>query len=286
MRALVACAWLAALPVAAQGLPDEAYRCKLDVECVVVPSPCEVVVVHRDFLAAARKQKRPGCLGTYGADRPFCRAGRCSAEIGAVGKPVPRLPESLGHHFGGDPARFAKWWDDPKRDARQKPDEVVRLMAVKRGMTLVDVGAGTGYFLARLSAAAGPKGKVLALDIEPQMIAWLEARIRREKLANASARRVAADDPGLGDASVDRVLVVNTWHHIGARAAYAQRVRRALRPGGKLVIVDFTLDTKEGPPRAERLTAEQVAAELEQIGLHPEIAAESLPDHFVVVGSN
>ena len=116
------------------------------------------------------------------------------------------------------------------------------------------------------------------------MVAYLEERARREGWTNVTAKKVPPTDPGLAEKSVDRVLVVNTWHHIGSRAAYALAVSRTLRPGGRLVIVDFELDAPEGPPRAERLTAEQVAAELELAGLRPEIVKESLPRHFVVVG--
>jgi predicted methyltransferase len=267
-------------------LPSAGFACTADAECVVVPGRCEDEAIHRAFLRQARAQKETmGCLRARTLPTAVCLDKRCSlmgVGLGSVGARPPKA--TIGHHFSGDPGRFAKDWDDPKRELTQKPAEVVKIMAIAPGMTVADVGAGTGYFVPHLAKAVGPEGRVLALDIEMGMVKYLEERGRRERWTNVTARKVEPRDPGLGERSVDRVLIVNTWHHIGARAAYAFAVGRALRPGGRLVIVDFELRSPEGPPPADRLTAEQVAAELELAGLRPEIVKESLPHHFVVVG--
>ncbi|UQA57970.1 class I SAM-dependent methyltransferase [Polyangium aurulentum] len=180
---------------------------------------------------------------------------------------------------------WAKEFDDPARDAWQKPAEVVALMKIAPGMTVADIGAGTGYFEPHLSRAVGPSGKVLALDVEPDMVRYLGERAKREKLANVEARAAQLADPGLGDASVDRVLIVDTWHHIDARPAYAAKLLKALKPGGLVVIVDFTMDAKHGPPKEHRIAPEKIVEELKGAGLPAQIATESLPEQYIVIGA-
>jgi len=160
----------------------------------------------------------------------------------------------------------------------------VTLLALEPGMTVVDIGAGTGYFMARLSRAVGDKGKVIATDIEPDMVRYMKERAVREKLGNVEAILAPADDVGVAAGSVDRVLVVDTWHHIHDREQYAAHLARALEPGGMVAIVDFTLESKRGPPPDHRLTPDTVMAELRAGGLTPELASESLPDQYVVLG--
>jgi len=177
-------------------------------------------------------------------------------------------------------------FDSPDRDRWQKPGELVALLAITPGMTVVDLGAGTGYFMPYLTAATGPSGKLLALDVEADMVRYLGERATREGRPNVEARQVAPDDPGLAAASVDRILIVDTWHHIGDRVAYAGRLAAALRPGGSLWVVDFTLDSDIGPPVEHRLAAADVAAELRAAGLEAEVMAaadEPLPNQYVVV---
>jgi len=189
-----------------------------------------------------------------------------------------------GEHRFEKADEWAKLFDDPSRDAWQKPDVVVTLLALEPGMTVVDIGAGTGYFMARLSRAVGDKGKVIATDIEPDMVRYMKERAVREKLGNVEAILAPADDVGVAAGSVDRVLVVDTWHHIHDREQYAAHLARALEPGGMVAIVDFTLESKRGPPPDHRLTPDTVMAELRAGGLTPELASESLPDQYVVLG--
>lgn len=189
----------------------------------------------------------------------------------------------IGHRF----ERAEEWverFDDPERGQWQKPDAVIALMAIEPGMTAVDIGAGTGYFLPYLARACTPSGRVLALDIEPDMVRYLKERAAREKLDNVEARAAKVADPELQDGSVDRVLVVNTWHHVPARTEYAGRLERALRAGGAVYIVDFTLTTERGPPKAHRLPPDKVADELRAAGLKVEVHTDVLPDQYVVVG--
>jgi len=151
-------------------------------------------------------------------------------------------------------------------------------------MVVADIGAGTGYFVPHLSAALGDGGRVLALDVEPNMVRHMEERISEAGLTNAEARVVPTDSPGLEAASVDRILIVNTWHHISERGAYAAKLREALKPGGFVLVVDFDADSPHGPPPEMRLAAETVAAELQAGGFVTEIEADALSYQYLVFG--
>ncbi|MBI4586267.1 MAG: class I SAM-dependent methyltransferase [Planctomycetes bacterium] len=179
---------------------------------------------------------------------------------------------------------WARKFDSPERDAWQKPGEVVSSMQLARGMTVADLGAGTGYFLPSLSRAVGDSGTVLALDIEPGMVRYMEERAQREGLKNVKPLLVPWDDPQIAPASAHRILIVNTWHHIPDRTAYAGKLARGLAPGGTVTIVDFTLESSKGPPRHERVPPAKVVEELRAGGLVAEVAAEDLPEQYVVVG--
>lgn len=189
----------------------------------------------------------------------------------------------LVHRFD-NAAEWAKEFDNPERDAWQKPADVVALLQLAPGMKVADVGAGTGYFEPYLSRAVGPTGSVLAVDVEDSMVAYLKERATREGLANVTASKGEFEDPKLPAGSVDRVLIVDVWHHIAAREAYAAKVKDALVPGGFVAIVDFTLEAKHGPPKEHRLTADQIKKELETAGFTVELATETLPDQYVVIG--
>jgi SAM-dependent methyltransferase len=194
------------------------------------------------------------------------------------------------HHAGGMPHRFekadewAKDFDDPARDAWQRPDLVIAALELAPRMVIADIGAGTGYFAVRLARAV-PDGKVIATDIEPDMVRYMTERAAREKLPNLRAVLTQPDDPELPTSAVDRILIVNVWHHISDRPAYARRLARALHPGGKVFIVDFTLTSSHGPPPAHRLTADQIIADLRSAGLTASLSPTTLPDQYIVVST-
>lgn len=214
----------------------------------------------------------------------------------APAAPQPSSHESHGaghhHHHGAKPLghrfeqadRWVPVFDDPARDAWQQPDKVVAALALAPGMIVADIGAGTGYFERRLTTAVGSEGKVLAIDVEPDMVRYLGERAAREGLANVEAKLGTPEDPGLGPATVDRILIVDTWHHIPARAAYAKKLAAALKPGGLVLVVDFTMQTSKGPPRAHRIEQSVVISELEQGGLRAAVVDVGLPDQFVIKG--
>ena len=187
------------------------------------------------------------------------------------------------HRFENAEA-WAKVFDDPARDAWQHPDDVVAALGLSPTMTVADIGAGTGYFTVRLARAV-PDGQVIATDIEPDMVRYLGDRARRERLGNVRAVLATGDDPHLAPTSVDRVLVVDVWHHVANRGVYANGLAAALRPGGQIAIVDFTQEATHGPPREHRLRPEVIIADLQGAGLDASLAPTSLPDQFIVLGT-
>lgn len=203
-------------------------------------------------------------------------------------QPTETTPAHHGHHRGHhgftDAEQWATVFDAPDRDGWQKPDEVVALLAPGPGQTVVDVGAGTGYFAGRLSRAVGASGQVIATDVEASMVTYMTDRAAREHWDNVVAKLTPPEDPQLAAASVDRILVVDVWHHLPDAAAYTRLLAAGLRPGGMIAVVDFTQESPMGPPAEMRVTAEAVAEVMTAAGLVTEIAPETLPHQYVVLG--
>jgi SAM-dependent methyltransferase/uncharacterized membrane protein YphA (DoxX/SURF4 family) len=224
--------------------------------------------------------------------RPGVAAGIGIGVAGCGGGGEKARTDQHQHDHGGhglhrfeNADEWSKKFDHPERDAWQKPDEVIALLELSPGMTVVDIGAGTGYFLARLSRAVGEGGAVIGTDIEPDMVRFMKERAEREQLGNVTAVVAPTDDVGVPPGSADRALIAVVWHHLSDRERYARNLARALRPGGRVVIVDSTLESERGPPREHRLAPETIMAELRAGGFTVELATETLPDHYVVIGT-
>jgi predicted methyltransferase len=213
-----------------------------------------------------------------------CNGNPPAHEPQAAAPPTTRERSAGAEQGFPDPESYAHQLDDPEREEWQRPDEIVGLLECRSGMAVADLGAGTGYFIDYLSEAVGPGGRVLALDTDPAMIEAIRARIGHAAIQNTWARIIKPDDPGLADGSVDRVLTVNTWHHLSNRVDYARKLLAALRPGGLLLVVDFTVNSPHGPPAGQRVTSDTVARELAAAGFLTELLDESLPFQYVVAG--
>jgi ubiquinone/menaquinone biosynthesis C-methylase UbiE len=175
--------------------------------------------------------------------------------------------DATTHHRFEDVKHWVDVFDDPTRAEWQKPAELVEALNILEGMVVVDIGAGTGYFNPFLSRAAGPQGRVLALDLEPGLVAHMNERAKREETSNVTARQCASDDAGLELHSVDRILIVNTYHHFDDRHDYFSRLRQALTPDGTVSIVDFKkIALPVGPPVEHKLAREQIVTEMEHAG--------------------
>jgi len=189
-------------------------------------------------------------------------------------------PHSHRHSFG-DAEKWSHVFDDPERDAWQKPHAVVEALALKPEAVVADLGAGTGYFAARLANML-PKATVYAVDLEPDMVKYLGARAKREGLVNLKAVQAAEGDARLPE-KVDLVLLVDVYHHIEARERYFQRLAASLRREARVAVIDFRLDSPEGPPKAARIAPEQVTAELARAGFALAEEHRFLPRQYFLV---
>jgi cyclopropane fatty-acyl-phospholipid synthase-like methyltransferase len=212
--------------------------------------------------------------------------------IGALGAPArgqvhrppqggaAQPPDHMEHRFD-NAEQWAKTFDDPARDAWQLPDRVIGALAIRPGHVVADVGAGTGYFTVRLARSAAA-AKVYGVDIEKSMVDYISDRARREGLKNVVAVHAASDRTNLPE-PVDLVLIVDTYHHIPGRVAYFTALKKLMKPGARLAIVDFRKDAPEGPPKEFRFTPEEISAELGKAGFSLQTRHEFLPRQLFLV---
>lgn len=138
------------------------------------------------------------------------------------------------------------------RDRLGEAEQVIRLAGVKPGMWVADVGAGEGYYTVRLSPVVGPKGRVLAEDIDPRTRDQLGERVQRERLDNVAVKLGAADDPMLPPGSLDRVFLVHMYHEVQSPYAFLWNLREATKPAGEFIVVDSDRPVQQhGMPPAE-----------------------------------
>ncbi len=189
-------------------------------------------------------------------------------------------PHTHLHSFG-DAEKWARIFDDPQRDAWQKPHEVIQALALKPDAIVADIGAGTGYLSMRLARMV-PNGRIYAVDTEPDMVKHLADRAKREGLNNVTALAGAAGDPRLPE-KVDLIVLVDVYHHIDERERYFRNLAAALKPGGRIAIIDFRMDAPEGPPRATRIEPARVEAEMQRAGYARTQAHAFLPRQYFLV---
>lgn len=174
----------------------------------------------------------------------------------------------------------------PEREDFQKPREVMAALGLKPGEKVADIGAGSGYFTLRFAKAVGPTGRVLALDIKQSMLDYLDQRLRREEIGNVQLKLVQPDDPLLAAASSDTIVLIDTLHYIKDRAAYAKKLRAALAPGGRVVIIDYKPKPWEerpwGPPPEQQISKESIDADFAQAGLKVVKTHDFLPEQYFV----
>jgi predicted methyltransferase len=189
-------------------------------------------------------------------------------------------PHTHEHSFAGS-ENWAKVFDDPKRDAWQKPHEVISALALKPDAVVADIGSGTGYFAMRFAHMV-PKGKVYGVDTEPDMVKYLAERAKREGMGNVTAVAGAPGDPRLPE-KADLIILVDVFHHVANRERYFSKLRGSLKPGGRVAIIDFRMDSPEGPPAAARIAPDQVKSELKRAGYMLDREHGFLPNQYFLV---
>jgi ubiquinone/menaquinone biosynthesis C-methylase UbiE len=174
--------------------------------------------------------------------------------------------------------------ESPERDQWQMPEQVLDAVRVSEGQVVADIGAGGGYFTERFSRRVGTNGHVYATDVQPVMIRKLTQRVEQRGLANVTVVLGEFADPRLPDGSCDLAFFSSVYKEISERAAFLERVRRALKPGGRVAILEYRLDADApGPPVKYRLPEEQVVAELQAAGFRLVERFNFLPREYFLV---
>jgi ubiquinone/menaquinone biosynthesis C-methylase UbiE len=188
------------------------------------------------------------------------------------------------HELHNDPKSYIGALEDPKRDAYQKPHEVLTALNIKPGEVIADIGAGSGYFAFRLAHFVGDKGKVYAVDVSPDMIRFINRRIRETKTTNVVALLADPDDPLLPDASVNRFFFSESWHHIDNQKKYLALIKKMLKPRGEVVMIDFhKKELPVGPPLQMKIAREDVIKQMETNGFRLSKEHAFLPYQYFLV---
>ncbi len=181
--------------------------------------------------------------------------------------------------------RGAEWLERAGRDEEQRPDEVVRTMGLKNGDVVADLGAGTGYFTRRLAKAVGTAGLVYAVDIQPEMLEILKSHVEKSGIRNVRSVLGTNDDPKLPPGSLDWILLVDVYHELQQPKATLVKMREALKPTGKVALVEYRLEgtTALHIREEHRMSTKQVLEEWEPAGFRLVKFYEFLPvQHFFV----
>lgn len=188
------------------------------------------------------------------------------------------------HHVPRSAEEWVKALENPERDSWQKPEQVVEALALSPGATVADIGAGSGYFSVRFARAVGPQGTVIAADIDEGLIEYLGNRAAKEGLENLKPLLGKPDDPQLPGRAADLIFICDVVHHIENRGSYYAKLAQALRPGGRLAIVDFyKRDLPVGPGPAMKIAKADMIAELGQAGFRLSEEFDFLPHQYFLV---
>lgn len=157
----------------------------------------------------------------------------------------------------------AGWLDRPEREKEEEPAKLLVALDLKPGQVVADVGAGSGFHAFRMANQLGDTGKVLAVDVQPEMLKLIAARARREKVANVVPVRGTDKDPKLPAGGVDLVLMVDVYHEFRWPYEMAEKLVAALKPGGRLVFVEFRAEDASVPIKAvHKMSERQVLKEM------------------------
>jgi ubiquinone/menaquinone biosynthesis C-methylase UbiE len=180
--------------------------------------------------------------------------------------------------------RGAAWLERSERIEEEAPELAVRLLQIPKGAAVADIGAGSGYMTMLLSAQVGPAGRVYANDVQPEMVDILRRRLAANRVTNVTLVQGAIDDPKLPPASVDLALMVDVYHELSRPQAMLKRLRDALKPGGRLVLVEYRKEDPRIPIKPEhKMSVQEARLELEAEGFTLSKIDESLPRQHILI---
>ena len=200
---------------------------------------------------------------------------------GQAGTPHPvsgRIIAGVMGHQG------APWLDRPEREQEERPSRAVRELKLQPGMVVADFGAGSGYYTERLARAVGPNGKVLAVDLQPEMLQLVGARMKRLGLTNVELVRNTEDDPRLPAGAVDLILMVDVYHELASPQRVLRAMKAALSPRGRIAILEFRKEDGSVPIREEhKMSVKEARMELEAEGYRFDQVLDVLPWQHILV---
>jgi len=176
------------------------------------------------------------------------------------------------------------WLDRPERDDQEKPSIVLDALKLRGGETVVDLGAGSGYFTFRIAPRVGRAGKVLAVEIQDEMLQTIRQRAQALKVTNVEAVKGSETDPNLPAKAVDLVLMVDVYHELAYPFEVMTKIREALKPGGRVVFVEYRKEDPDVPIKlVHKMSVEQVKREMKAVGLAHMQTLETLPLQHILV---
>jgi ubiquinone/menaquinone biosynthesis C-methylase UbiE len=179
----------------------------------------------------------------------------------------------------------AGWLERPEREDEEAPSRALDALELKPGMVVADIGAGSGYYASRIAKRIGPAGRVYATDIQPGMIDILNRRITSEGITNITTVLGGMDDPKLPPQSIDLAIMVDVYHELQQPQIFLQRLKDALKPGGRLVLLEFRKEDPKIPIlEVHKMSVAEVEQEMRAEGYEIEKVVGGLPwQHLIVI---
>jgi ubiquinone/menaquinone biosynthesis C-methylase UbiE len=178
----------------------------------------------------------------------------------------------------------ADWLERSERDEEEAPDIALNVLKIPKGASVADIGAGSGFITERLSARVGPTGRVFANDLQPQMLQILGRRLAQRNITNVTLVQGTIDDPKLDPASVDLEIMVDVYHELSQPQAMLRRLRAALKPGGRLVLLEYRKEDPTIPIKFEhKMSVAEAKMELEAEGFTLAKVEEALPRQHILI---
>jgi SAM-dependent methyltransferase len=226
--------------------------------------------------APAPRTVAPPATGGTAADANY---GEVAPSVDGIGKTYQSREISAVMGWQG-----AAWLEREEREREERGSLLLQELRLEPGMDVADVGAGTGYYARRMAPLVGPEGKVYAVDVQPEMVAMLREAAARPGLGNIVPVQAGVDDPKLAPGSIDIALMVDVYHELEYPHEVLTRLVQALKPGGRLVFVEYRAEDDSVPIKPlHKMSEAQVRREAALHALDWERTADTLPWQHVVV---